>query len=216
MPRPSRSRRSRHGSRCSNDSSSPPTPPERFSRSGGAGGVGSLLIQLAHQLTGVEVVATASRPDSRDWALSLGATAVVNHHDLLAEIDRAGIGPLDAVFSPFTRGNIETFAAILRPFGNVVAIDEPEGLDLLPLKTKSIGFHWEFMGTRPRFQTADMGRHGEILAEVARLVDDGRIQSVARTVIPHLDADGLREAHRVVTSGSAIGKVVVVDEAFQG
>jgi zinc-binding alcohol dehydrogenase family protein len=33
---------------------------------GGAGGVGSILIQLARQLTGLTVVATASRPETRE------------------------------------------------------------------------------------------------------------------------------------------------------
>ena len=44
---------------------------------GGAGGVGSILIQLARRLTGLTVVATASREQSRKWCLDLGAHAVV-------------------------------------------------------------------------------------------------------------------------------------------
>src|SRR3954453_20677128 len=36
---------------------------------GGAGGVGSIMIQLARRLTGLTVVATASRPESRTWCL---------------------------------------------------------------------------------------------------------------------------------------------------
>src|SRR4051794_29141107 len=46
---------------------------------GGAGGVGSILIQLARRLTGLMVVATASRPESRTWCLDLGAHAVIDH-----------------------------------------------------------------------------------------------------------------------------------------
>ncbi len=33
----------------------------------GAGGIGSMVLQLARQLTGVTVIATASREESRDW-----------------------------------------------------------------------------------------------------------------------------------------------------
>ena len=44
----------------------------------GAGGVGSVLIQLARQLTGLQVIATASRPETRDWCLALGAHAVID------------------------------------------------------------------------------------------------------------------------------------------
>src|SRR3978361_1005224 len=43
---------------------------------GGAGGVGSILIQLARRLTGLTIVATASRPESQKWCLDLGAHAV--------------------------------------------------------------------------------------------------------------------------------------------
>ena len=46
---------------------------------GGAGGVGSILIQLARRLTGLTVVATATRPESQKWCLDLGAHAVVDH-----------------------------------------------------------------------------------------------------------------------------------------
>ena len=56
------------------------------------------------------------------------------------------------MFSPHTAGMIGAFAELLRPGGEITAIDEPEGLDILPLKDKSITFHWEFMFTRPLFQ----------------------------------------------------------------
>ena len=40
---------------------------------GGAGGVGSIAIQLARKLTGLSVIATASRPQTQDWVQGLGA-----------------------------------------------------------------------------------------------------------------------------------------------
>ena len=46
---------------------------------GGAGGVGSIATQLARELTKLKVVATASRPDTRDWYLKMGAHHVVDH-----------------------------------------------------------------------------------------------------------------------------------------
>ena len=45
---------------------------------GGAGGVGSILIQLARRLTGLTVVATATRPESQQWCRDLGAHAVID------------------------------------------------------------------------------------------------------------------------------------------
>ncbi len=46
---------------------------------GGAGGVGSMLIQLARRRTALTVIATASRPQTRDWCLKLGAHHVIDH-----------------------------------------------------------------------------------------------------------------------------------------
>src|SRR6266404_861545 len=40
---------------------------------------GSILIQLARRLTGLTVVATATRPESQKWCLDLGAHAVIDH-----------------------------------------------------------------------------------------------------------------------------------------
>ena len=52
---------------------------------GGAGGVGSILIQLARKLTGLTVIATASRPETRQWCLDLGAHHVIDHSKSFAE-----------------------------------------------------------------------------------------------------------------------------------
>jgi NADPH:quinone reductase-like Zn-dependent oxidoreductase len=46
---------------------------------GGAGGVGSIAIQLARQLTDLTIVATASRPETVQWAKDMGAHHVVDH-----------------------------------------------------------------------------------------------------------------------------------------
>jgi len=167
---------------------------------GAAGGVGSILVQLARKLTGVEIVGTASRPESRDWALARGAHRVVGHRELPSGIDY--------VFSPHSDGMIDTFARVMNPYGHIVAIDEPDGLDLLPLKEKSIAWHWELMFTRALHDPSSRAQH-DILREVAGLVDRGVLESTMTTRLDGLTAANLREAHRIVESGSAIGKVVV-------
>jgi NADPH2:quinone reductase len=176
---------------------------------GAAGGVGSIMIQLAKLETGVTVIGTASRGASRDWVAGLGADAVIDHHDLVNECGRAAPDGIDYVFSPHTAGNIESFAEIINPFGEIVAIDEPEGLELLPLKTKSIAFHWEFMFTRSLFETPDMIEQKHLLARVAALADAGRIRSTASERIADFSAAGIRAAHELVESGRMTGKVVV-------
>jgi zinc-binding alcohol dehydrogenase family protein len=174
-----------------------------------AGGVGSMVVQLARALTGVTVIGTASRPDSVAWARDLGAHHVVDHHDLVRNVREVAPSGLDYVFSPRTGGAIEAYAELLRPGGEITAIDEPEGLELLPLKAKSITFHWEFMFTRPLFQPEDLNVQHELLERVARLVDAGSIRSTLTTELSPINAANLRRAHEMLEGGHTVGKVVV-------
>ena len=175
---------------------------------GAAGGVGSVMIQLAKALTRVRVIATASRDDSRQWARQMGADVVIDHHDLRAQA--LGVAPdgVDFVFSPHSRDNIDTYAEIVRPFGHITAIDEPEGLDLLPLKEKSIAWHWELMFTRPLFGY-DIAAQQRLLTEAASLVDRGVLRTTVTSAVNDFTAAGIRRAHGQVESGRMIGKVVV-------
>jgi zinc-binding alcohol dehydrogenase family protein len=176
---------------------------------GAAGGVGSMVVQLARALTGVTVIGTASRPESRDWVTKLGAHHVVNHHGDLVENVRA-VAPdgVDHIFSPFSAGNVEAYVELLRPGGSVTAIDEPEGLELLPLKAKSLTWHWELMFTRPLFAPDDPAQH-ELLEEVARMVDAGTLRTTVAEHLTPINAATLRRAHELVESGAMAGKVVI-------
>ncbi|OXM73750.1 MULTISPECIES: zinc-binding alcohol dehydrogenase family protein [Amycolatopsis] len=174
----------------------------------GAGGVGSILIQLARALTGLTVVATASRPESRDWVRSLGAHHVADHRELVASVREVAPDGVDYVFSPNTAGRIEEFAELLRPGGAITAIDEPEGLELLPLKGKSISFHWELMFTRPLHGWDLIAQH-DLLAHVAELVEAGAVRTTLTTELKPINASTLRQAHELTETGRTVGKTVI-------
>ncbi|WP_370464436.1 zinc-binding alcohol dehydrogenase family protein [Mycolicibacterium sp. 018/SC-01/001] len=176
---------------------------------GAAGGVGSIMIQLAKALTQVRVIATASRDESRAWAQRMGADLIVNHHHLREETLAAVPGGVDYLFSPHSAGNIDTYEAIVKPFGHITAIDEPEGLELVDLKAKSIAWHWELMFTRAMYETPDMVEQQRLLARAADLVDQGVLSTTVTKTINDFSAAGLAEAHRDVESGRMTGKVVV-------
>jgi zinc-binding alcohol dehydrogenase family protein len=178
---------------------------------GGAGGVGSILIQLARQLTQLTVVATASRPQTRQWCLELGAHAVIDHSKpLAAELTAGGFGQVDWVASlTQTPQHYAQIIESLKPQGALAVIDDMNGLDLMQLKSKSIALHWEMMFTRAMFETPDMQEQGKLLAEVAALVDAGRIRTTANANYGVINAANLRKAHALIESGEAQGKVVL-------
>ena len=178
---------------------------------GGAGGVGSILIQLARQLTQLTVIATASRPETRDWCLALGAHAVIDHTQPLAQaLKDGGHGQVDFVAALTQTGqHFEQIVESLKPQGALGIIDDMPVLDAMKLKTKAISLHWELMFTRSMFETPDMAEQGQLLAEVARLVDEGRLRTTAGAHFGTINAANLLRAHAFVESGKAQGKVVL-------
>lgn len=178
---------------------------------GGAGGVPSIAIGLARCLTGLTVIATASRPESRRWVLERGAHHVIDHSKALdGQVKALAAAPVRYVFSTHT--NARSWAEVTRlmaPQGRFGLIDEPEPLDLCLGKAKSLSIHWEAMFTRPLFGTDDMLRQHEILTDLARLVDEGRFRPAAPRLLGRIDAATLRRAHALVEEGHTIGKIVL-------
>jgi zinc-binding alcohol dehydrogenase family protein len=175
---------------------------------GAAGGVGSMITQLTRALTRMVVIGTASRPESQQWVQEMGAHHVIDHHDLVGGVRGVTPDGVTHVFSAHTAGSIEDFAEILRPFGAIVAIDDPPSLDILPLKNKSISFSWEFMFTRPLYQPVDLAEQHELLDRVAEMVDEGTIRTTLTRELSPISAATLREAHSLVEQGRMTGKVV--------
>lgn len=185
---------------------------------GGAGGVGSMAVQLARQMAGLTVVATASRPETAAWVRELGAHHVIDHARPMPEQLRAlGLEGADFVFSTTaTDHHWPAIVEMVRPQGKVGVIDDPDLFDVRELKRKSASLHWEFMFTRPVFGTADIEAQGQLLAEVARLVDAGTLRTTLTEVLGPIDAATLRHAHAVIERGRARGKLVLAGFPGQG
>ncbi|MEL7333438.1 MAG: zinc-binding alcohol dehydrogenase family protein [Cyanobacteria bacterium J06560_2] len=177
---------------------------------GGAGGVGSILTQLAKQLTKLTVVTTASRDDTRAWSQKMGADHIVNHHNPLdKEMEALGISPRYVAALTHTGSHYEAIQALIKPRGHIALIDDPESLDILPLKYKAISVSWEFMFTRSMFQTEDIDEQHKLLNKVSELLDDGTLISTVNNQGGTLTAENLQAAHELQESGKAIGKTVL-------
>lgn len=178
---------------------------------GAAGGVGSILTQLARRLTGVTIIGTASRAETRDWVLAHGAHHVINHREPWApQLSELGIGEVDFVAGLNESATyVPQLAAVMRPEGKFALIDDPTALDIGPFKNKSISIHWELMYTRPIFTTHTIARQHALLRRMAELIDRGDIVHTLTRRIDGLDAAGITQAHALVEAGNMIGKVVV-------
>ena len=178
---------------------------------GGAGGVGSIAIQLAKKLTRLQVIATASRPETAEWCRSLGADVIVDHRDLVASLRATGRASVDAIFNTAdTKVHWDAMVELIAPQGSICAIVGSQGgVELSQLQQKSATFAWEYMFTRSRFATPDMARQGEILARIAAMADEGALRSTCRTVLEGLSAAVLRDAHARIESGRTIGKIAI-------
>jgi zinc-binding alcohol dehydrogenase family protein len=179
--------------------------------SGAAGGVGSILVQLARRLTGLTVVATASRPETVQWVLQMGAHHVINHTQSLAgQVNGLGVPPVKYIASlTATARNFAPLVELLAPQGRLGLIDDPAMLDVVPLKRKSASLHWEFMFARSMWETPDMAEQGRMLSRVSELVDRGELHSTQTQTFSPINVENLKKAHAIAESGKAIGKVTL-------
>ncbi len=178
---------------------------------GGAGGVGSILIQLARRLTGLTVVATATRPESQKWCLDLGAHAVIDHAKPMKEqIEKLKLPPVALVASlTFTEQHYKAIAEFIAPQGKFGLIDDPPEFTVSAFKGKAVSIHWESMFTRSSFQTADMIGQHHLLNDVADMIDKGVLRTTLDQSFGAINAANLKKAHALLESGKSRGKIVL-------
>ena len=179
---------------------------------GGAGGVGSVAIQLAHW-AGLNVFATASRPETVDWCKNLGADTILNHrNNLYEELKAAGTDSVDTIFCT-TQMELHwrAMAECIRPQGRIVFIDDPvDPVDITVFKLKSVTLSWEFMYTRSMFDTDDISEQGKLLSTVAGLLDEGALVTTRQKTFTGLIPENIQAMHIKQESGTMMGKQVLL------
>ncbi|MBD3883994.1 zinc-binding alcohol dehydrogenase family protein [Phormidium tenue FACHB-886] len=179
---------------------------------GGAGGVGSIAIQLAKRIAGLTVIATASRPETIDWCLKLGADRTLNHRESVkAELRKIGIPEVDYILCfNNTDQYFPDMADVIKPQGKICSIVEAKHpLDMNLLKNKSASFVWEFMFTKAMYETENMQSQHDLLNQAADLVDQQVLQTTMTEHLGSLNPASLAEAHARLESGKTIGKLVL-------
>lgn len=186
-------------------------PGQRVLIHAAAGGVGHIAIQLA-KARGAQVFATASTPEKQQLARTLGADGVIDYRSETVEqyVKRctAGAG-FDIVFDTVGGDTFSHALEAARLRGTVVSILPTATYDLTPVLRKALTIHGVFM-MLPLLTGAGRAAHGELLGEIARLVDAGKIRpqlDVQRFTFAQIGA-----AHARLESGRAIGKVVLTQD----
>lgn len=177
----------------------------------GSGGVGSIATQLAH-LAGLNVIASASRPETIRWVKEHGADQTVNHRrDLVKEVHQLGYKYVDYILElNDLDGHWNEMAELIKPGGRITSITENKRpINLKRLTKKRATFAWEWMYSKSYYQTPDMITQHQILDKVSELLDTGIIKSTLTKELTPINVKNLKLAHQLVETNHMIGKVVV-------
>ncbi|MBL4834785.1 MAG: zinc-dependent alcohol dehydrogenase family protein [Pseudomonas sp.] len=174
---------------------------------GGTGGVGHVAVQLAKHF-GATVYSTASGEQAFDILKGYGATPIDYKTETVADYVEAHTGGagFDVVFDTVGGENmLNSFeaAALNAQVATTVAMVE---LDLTTAHFKGLSMHVVFM-LIPMLHNHQQQAHGDILAQLAHIVDQGGVKPLLDEQTFSLSEAG--KAHDRLTSGQAIGKVVV-------
>ena len=157
--------------------------------SGAAGGVGSLAVQLA-VLTGATVIGLASE-SNHQWLLARGVIPVAYGDGVVDRIREVTDGRVDAFIDTFGGGYVQ------------LAVDE---LGVAPDRIDTI-IDWDAAqryGAKAEGTAA--AASADVLAELARLIDEGRLEVPIAKVYPLED---VRDAYGELERRHTRGKIVL-------
>ncbi|MBM7517912.1 NAD(P)H-quinone oxidoreductase [Nocardioides nitrophenolicus] len=185
-------------------------PGDVFLVHGGGGGIGTFAIQLA-AASGARVFTTAGSPEKLARCRELGAEVAIDYRtEDFVEVVRAATGGagadvvLDNMGAKYLARNVD----VLADEGRLVVIGMQGGtkaeLDLGRLLSKRGAVIATALRSRPVEGKARIC--ASVVEHVWPLVADGTILPVVSAVLP---LDDVAEAHRMIESGAAVGKVLL-------
>ncbi|MEU9034770.1 NADP-dependent oxidoreductase [Streptomyces sp. NPDC048352] len=163
------------------------TPGQRVLIHAAAGGVGHLAVQIA-KARGAYVIGTASAA-KHELLRELGADELIDYRS--ADFTEA-VSDVDVVIDSLGGDNGQHSLKVLKPGGHLVTLPSP---DDVPADAEGVHTGWTLV--EPDFRG---------LAEIAALVEEGRLRPVIDTVLPLAQA---AQAHEIGERGRTTGKIVL-------
>ena len=153
-----------------------------------AGGVGNFAVQLA-KAKGAYVIGTASTKNQK-FLNDLGVDQAVDYQKTRFE---EAVRDVDVVLDTVGGETQERSFKVLKKAGILVSIVQPPSQE----SATKYGVRAVFYGGQASASN---------LAEIAKLIDDGKLKTVVETVLPLTDA---RRAHELIETGHTRGKIVL-------
>jgi NADPH:quinone reductase-like Zn-dependent oxidoreductase len=156
---------------------------------GAAGGVGSIAVQLARR-TGANVIGLASKANA-PWLQAHGVVPVTYGRGVLRRIREASGGRVDAFIDTFGEGYVD------------LALE----LGVAPDRIDTIADFAAAQKYGVKTEGNAAGAGASVLAELARLVSEGKLEVPIAHVFP---LARVRDAYRELEQGHTRGKIVLV------
>lgn len=173
---------------------------------GGAGGVGHMAIQLA-KIFGGDVYTTVSS-NKTAIAKSLGATPIdyksVEVEDYVNQHTQ-GIG-FDIIYDTVGGQSLDDSFKAIRHYGHISSCAAFGTHNLAIGSLRSSNLHGVFV-LHPMLSGEGRKHHGDILKQATKLIEEGKLKPILDS--RKFTLDNAIEAHKAVSDGSAIGKIVV-------
>jgi NADPH2:quinone reductase len=183
-------------------------PGQKILIHGATGGVSHIAIQLA-KWKGATIYATCSNSRKAEIAKRLGADECIYYkemdvHDYVEEF--TGSRGFDVIFDTVGGENIARCFQAAALNGRVVSVSTRCQQDLSLMHAKGLTLHVVFM-LIPLLHDIGRERHGEILRQIATLVDENKLKPLIDEHI--FSVTDISAAHKYLESGAAVGKIVV-------
>ena len=154
-----------------------------------AGGVGSMAVQLA-KAKGARVIGTASGAEHIELIRKLGCDEAIDYKTTRFEDH---VRDVDVVLDPVSGDSQLRSLGVLKKGGILVALTEEPPQDL----ARENGVRATMIGVKP---------DGRRLADIAKIIDDGKLRPLVQAVFPLKQA---KEALELSRSRHAAGKIVL-------
>ncbi|MBI9079662.1 MAG: zinc-dependent alcohol dehydrogenase family protein [Pseudodesulfovibrio sp.] len=174
---------------------------------GGTGGVGHIAVQLG-VYAGATVHVTVSSSDKAAIVEELGGIPINYREKGVAQYvaDTTFGDGFDVVFDTVGGFTLDSSFQAAKIGGQVVSTATRSSHDLGPMHAKSLSLHVVF-ALLPMMTGEGRSLHGQILTEIAGLVDADRLLVLIDE--KQFDFTEIAQAHRYWESGTALGKISV-------